>query len=93
MKRALSPVRLVLDDSSKRSFMLFVVVSLKLGSAIQSNLISFKLIAMKRTAPYFAGAWALFLSSKYTHHCCTYIRQKIGTNFRSKHRDSVAELC
>jgi len=30
-KRALSPVRLVLDDSSKRSFMLLVVVSLQLG--------------------------------------------------------------
>jgi len=29
-KRTLSPVRLVLEDSSKRSFMLFVVVSLQL---------------------------------------------------------------
>ena len=37
-KRTLSPVRLVLEDSSKRSFMLFVVVSLQLGSIIQSNL-------------------------------------------------------
>ena len=33
-KRALSPVRLVLEDSSKRSFMLLVVVSLPLGSII-----------------------------------------------------------
>ena len=33
-KRTLSPVRLVLEDSSKRSFMLFVVVSLQLGSII-----------------------------------------------------------
>ena len=33
-KRTLSPVRLVLEDSSKRSFMLFVVVSLHLGSII-----------------------------------------------------------
>jgi hypothetical protein len=31
-KRTLSPVRLVLEDSSKRSFMLFVVVSLQLGN-------------------------------------------------------------
>jgi len=38
-KRTLSPVRLVLEDSSKRSFMLFVVVSLQLGSIIKSNLI------------------------------------------------------
>jgi hypothetical protein len=30
----LSPVRLVLEDSSKRSFMLFVVVSLQLGHII-----------------------------------------------------------
>jgi hypothetical protein len=30
----LSPVRLVLEDTSKRSFMLFVVVSLQLGSII-----------------------------------------------------------
>jgi len=36
-KRALSPVRLVMEDSSKRSFMLLVVVvvvSLLLGSII-----------------------------------------------------------
>ena len=33
-KRTLSPVRLVLEVSSKRSFMLFVVVSLQLGSII-----------------------------------------------------------
>ena len=33
-KRTLGPVRLVLEDSSKRSFMLFVVVSLQLGSVI-----------------------------------------------------------
>ena len=33
-KRTLSPVRLVLEDSSKSSFMLFVVVSLQLGSII-----------------------------------------------------------
>ena len=33
-KRTLSPVRLVLEDSSKRSFMLFVVVTLQLGSKI-----------------------------------------------------------
>ena len=33
-KRTLSPVRVVLGDSSKRSFMLFVVVSLQLGSAM-----------------------------------------------------------
>jgi len=33
-KRILSPVRLVLEDSSKRSFMLFAVVSLQLGSII-----------------------------------------------------------
>ena len=33
-KRTLSPVRLVLEDSSKRSFMLFVVVSLQLESII-----------------------------------------------------------
>jgi len=33
-KRTLSPVRLVLEDSPKRSFMLFVVVSLQLGSII-----------------------------------------------------------
>ena len=38
-KRALSSVRLILEDSSKRSFMLFVDVSLQLGSIIQSNLI------------------------------------------------------
>ena len=37
-KRALSPVRLVLEDSPKRSFMLFVVVSLQLG-CIMFNLI------------------------------------------------------
>jgi len=36
-KRTLSPDRLVLEDSSKRSFMLFVVVSLQLGSMILSN--------------------------------------------------------
>ena len=35
-KRTLSIVRLVLEDSSKRSFMLFVVVSLQLGSITQS---------------------------------------------------------
>ena len=35
-KRSLSPVRLVLEDSSKRSFMLFVLVSLQLGSIIKS---------------------------------------------------------
>ena len=33
-KRTLSPVKLVLEDSSKRSIMLFVVVSLQLGSII-----------------------------------------------------------
>ena len=33
-KRILSPFRLVLEDSSKRSFMLFVVVSLQSGSII-----------------------------------------------------------
>ena len=33
-KRTLSPVRLGMEDSSKRSFMLFVVVSLQLGSII-----------------------------------------------------------
>jgi len=33
-KRALSPVRIALEDSSKRSFMLFVVVSLQLGNVI-----------------------------------------------------------
>jgi hypothetical protein len=34
-KKALSPVRLVLEDQSKHSFMLFVaVVSLQLGSKI-----------------------------------------------------------
>ena len=33
-KRALSPVRLVLEDLSKRSFMLFVYVSLQLGSIV-----------------------------------------------------------
>jgi len=33
-KRTLIPVRLVLEDSSQRSFMLFVVVSLQLGSII-----------------------------------------------------------
>ena len=32
-KRTLSPVRLVLEDSSKRSFMLFVLVSLQLWSS------------------------------------------------------------
>ena len=37
-KRTLSPVRPVLEDSSKRSFMLFVVVSLQLGSIILSDL-------------------------------------------------------
>ena len=36
-KRTLSPVRLVLEDSSKQSFMLFVV-SIQLGSIILSNL-------------------------------------------------------
>ena len=36
-KRTLSPVRLVLEDSLKRSFMLFAVVSLQLGSIILSN--------------------------------------------------------
>ena len=34
------PSQIALEDSSKRSFMLFVVVSLQLGSIIQSNLIS-----------------------------------------------------
>jgi len=40
-KRVLSPVRLVLEDSSKRSFMLLVVVSLQLESVclIESYLI------------------------------------------------------
>ena len=38
-KRVLSPVRLDLEDSSKRSFMLFVFVSLRLGSILYSNLI------------------------------------------------------
>ena len=40
-KRTLSPVRIVLEDSSKRSFMLFVVVSLQLGSIlyIKCNLV------------------------------------------------------
>jgi len=33
-KRTLSPVRLVLEHSLKRSFMLFVVVSLQLGNII-----------------------------------------------------------
>ena len=33
-KRSLSPVRLQMEDSSKRSSMLFVVVSLRLGSII-----------------------------------------------------------
>jgi len=33
-KKIFSPVRLVLEDSSKRSFMLFVVVSLQLGSML-----------------------------------------------------------
>ena len=33
-KRTLSPVRLVLEDSPTRSFVLFVVVSLQLGSII-----------------------------------------------------------
>jgi hypothetical protein len=33
-------VRLVLKDSSRRSFMLLVAVSLQLGSAIQSNLMA-----------------------------------------------------
>jgi len=33
-KRTLGPVRLVLEDSSKRSFILFVFVSLQLGSII-----------------------------------------------------------
>jgi hypothetical protein len=33
-KGTLSPIRLVLEDSSKRSSMLFVVVSLQLGSII-----------------------------------------------------------
>jgi hypothetical protein len=33
-KRILNSVRLNLEDSSKRSFMLFVVVSLRLGSLI-----------------------------------------------------------
>jgi len=42
-KRTLSPVRLVLEDSSKRSFMLFVVVSLQLGSIIESNNLSWNL--------------------------------------------------
>jgi hypothetical protein len=40
-KRTLSPVRLVLENSIKRSFMLFVLVSLQLGSIILSNLIEF----------------------------------------------------
>ena len=38
-KRALSPVRLVLEDSSKRSFVLFAEVPLQLGSMILSKLI------------------------------------------------------
>jgi len=38
-KRTLSPVRLVLEDLSKRSFLLFVVISLQLGCIIQINLI------------------------------------------------------
>ena len=42
-KRKLSPVRLVLEDSSKRSFVLFVVASLRLGSIIESNLKALKL--------------------------------------------------
>jgi len=33
-KRTLSPVRLVLEDLSERTFMLFVVISLQLGSII-----------------------------------------------------------
>ena len=33
-KRTLSPFRLVLEDSSKRSFLLFVDVSLQLGIII-----------------------------------------------------------
>ena len=37
-KRTLSPVRLVLEDSLMRSFMLFVNASLQLGSIIQSKL-------------------------------------------------------
>ena len=36
-ERTLSPVRLVLEDSLKRSFMLFVDVSFQLGSIIRSN--------------------------------------------------------
>ena len=36
-KRTLSPVRLLLEDSPKRSFMLLMVASLQLGSLIQSN--------------------------------------------------------
>jgi len=39
-KRTLSPIRLVLGDSSKRSFMLFVAVYLQLGSITYSNLIA-----------------------------------------------------
>jgi hypothetical protein len=34
-KRALSPYRLVLEESSKRSYMPLVVVSLQLGSMIK----------------------------------------------------------
>jgi hypothetical protein len=43
-KRTLSPVRLVLKDSPKRSFMLFVVVSLQLGSTINSNNLIFTVV-------------------------------------------------
>jgi hypothetical protein len=39
-KRTLSPVRLVLEDSSKRSFVLFVGVSLQSRSIFQSNNLS-----------------------------------------------------
>ena len=41
-KRTLSPVKLVLEDSSKRSFMLLVVISLPLGS-IKYNLMPFSI--------------------------------------------------
>ena len=47
-KRTLSPVRPVLEDSSIRSFMLLVVVSLQLGSIILSNLICTFDLAFRR---------------------------------------------
>ena len=37
-KRTFSPFRLVLEDSSIRSFLLFIGVSLQLGNLIKSNL-------------------------------------------------------